>query len=404
MTKKEVRTDIFEIHKPSAMITAEYKAPIVVRGKIKGFQHYALTPVQHDALNFMCYKAREQINRKINVQEKLDSFKTEDELFEFLEIQHFDLNLNELAAFADKYKNKQDKKELSHLLDSLQSVQVKVGLFKQDKMLGEIHAVKTMSLLRNYTKISNSSNASFQLEPEILLGWIHKTKPFSKMYLKIQTKLNLTYSKILYEICKDYEKQKTITKPFTEWLKVLGFSSDLFAAKTVSQFKQAYLNKAVKEINENTDILITGVNGKKVDGTVTMTVDFETQKCDLIENGLEAPITTHKFFQKSKSKLDKLIKGGYTVADSDMWIKADIRKNEERYESEYRIDFWLAHTDKQTVKEFFEEMAKNLDGCDDPTVVIEDYKVVGLFSKDTFTKNPQETVELLNGLISQIGE
>ena len=404
MTRKEVRTDIFEIHKPSAMITAEYKTPVVVRGRIKGFQHYALSPIQHDALNFMCYKAREQINKTINVQEKLDSFKSEDELFEFLEVQHFDLNLNELAMFADKYKNKQDKKELSHLLDSLQSVQVKVGLFKQDKMLGEIHAVKTMSLLRNYTKISNSSNASFQLEPEILLGWIHKTKPFSKMYLKIQTKLNLTYSKILYEICKDYEKQKTISKPFSEWLKVLGFSTDLFAVKTVSQFKQAYLNKAVKEINENTDIMITSISGKKVGGEVTMVVDFEGQKCDLIENGLEAHISTHKFYQKSKSKLDKLIKNGYTVVDSEMWIKTDISKNEEKYESENRIDTWLNAHDDTEKNHIFEILASNLAGCDDPIVCIDDYIVRGVFTKDSFTKNATETIELLNGIIQSIDD
>ena len=99
--------------KPSEYIAVELS---------KESKHYALSPIQHDALNFMCYKAREQINKTINVQEKLDSFKSEDELFEFLEVQHFDLNLNELAMFADKYKNKQDKKELSHLLDSLQSV------------------------------------------------------------------------------------------------------------------------------------------------------------------------------------------------------------------------------------------------------------------------------------------
>ena len=205
MSNHSIRQDIFEIHKPSALITAEYKTPIVKGGRIKGYEHYSLTPMQHDAMNFMCYKAREQINKKINVHEKINSFSKEEDLFEFLEVQHFDLNLKELAIFADKYKLKQDKTELSNLLDALQSVQVKVGIFKQDKTLGEIHATKTMSLLRNYTRITNSTHATFQLEPEILLGWIHKTKPFSKMYLKIQTKLKLSYSKILYEICKDYE-------------------------------------------------------------------------------------------------------------------------------------------------------------------------------------------------------
>lgn len=399
--KKQVRKDIFEIHKPSAMITAEYKTPIVKRGKIKGFEHYSLTPIQHDAMNFMCYKAREQINKKVNIQQKIDSFESEEELFEFLEIQHFDLNLKELAIFADRYKNKQDKKELSTLLDSLQSVQVKVGLFKQDKMLGEIHAVKTMSLLRNYTKITNSSNASFQLEPEILLGWIHKTKPFTKMYLKIQTTLKLAYSKIFYEICKDYEKQKSITKPFSEWLKVLGFSSDLFAAKTVSQFKQAYLNKAIKEINDNTDILITDVKGKKIKGEVTMTVEFKTQPCELIDK-IEPSIIDHIFYKKSKTKLDKLVKNGYKVIDEEMWIETDINKNEERYDSEQRIEVWLNENDDNTKNELFELLATYIDNCDDPIVSIDDYIIKGVFTNEHFTNSPQETINLLNNIIIEL--
>ena len=368
----------------------------------KGFEHYSLSPIQHDALNFMCYKAREQINRSISAYNMMRELKTEDELFEFLETQHFDLNLNELALFADKYKLKQDKKELSNLLDSLQSVQVKVGIFKQDKNLGEIHAVKTMSLLRNYTKIKNSMNASFQMEPEILFGWVHKTKPFSKMYLKIQTTLKLTYSKILYEICKDYENQKTITKPFSEWLKVLGFSDELFAAKTVSQFKQAYLNKSIVEINEHTDIFIKSITGKKVDGQVTMTVDFEKQLCALIENGSNDNAKNHQHYLKSKTKLDELIKNGYKVFDVEMWIQADIKKNSERYDAENRIDSWLRETDVDAKNKLFEVLALNLECCDDPMVSIENYQVKGVFSKDTFTKNPQETIALMNTIIRML--
>lgn len=398
----EIRNDIFEIHKPSAMITAEYKTPIVKRGKIKGFEHYSLTPIQHDALNFMCYKAREQINKQIDMDKALSEFKTEDELFEFLETRHFDLNLNELALFADKYKLKQDKKELSNLLDSLQSVQVKVGIFKQDKNLGEIHAVKTMSLLRNYTKIKNSMNASFQMEPEILFGWVHKTKPFSKMYLKIQTTLKLTYSKILYEICKDYSNQKTITKPFSEWLKVLGFSDELFAAKTVSQFKQAYLNKSIKEINDNTDIFIKSITGKKVDGTVSMTVEFDKQSCDLIDGVPDDSEKNNKHYIKSKTKLDALIKNGYKVIDVEMWIKTDIKKNTERYDAEERIDNWLEITEMNVKNQVYEQLAFNLECCDDPMVTIDNYQIKGVFSKDTFTKNPQETIDLMNSVIQRL--
>ena len=35
-------------------------------------------------------------------------------------------------------------------------------------------------------------------------------------------------------------------------------------------------------------------------------------------------------------------------------------------------------------------------------VIIEDYLIRGLFSKDTFTKSASETIELLNAIISSI--
>ena len=399
-----IRKDIFEIHKPSALITAEYKTPIVKSGRIKGYEHYSLTPMQHDAMNFMCYKAREQINKKINVVEKINSFLTSEELFEFLEVQHFDLNLKELSIFSDKYKNKQDKTELSNLLDALQSVQVKVGIFKQDKTLGEIHATKTMSLLRNYTRITNSTNATFQLEPEILLGWIHKTKPFSKMYLKIQTMLKLSYSKILYEICKDYENQKIVNKPFSDWLKVLGFKKELTATKTVGQLNQSYLNKAIKEINEHTDIKILSIKGKKEKGTVSMIVEFEKQSCAIIDEATNISIIDNRFYNVSKKKLDKLIKNGYNVVDEEMWIETDIKKNEQRYDAEIRIDTWLQETNNVDRNFVYESIAKSIDDCEDPMVIIEDYLIRGLFSKDAFTKNPLETIELLNQTILDINQ
>jgi len=402
MMKKEVRKDIFEVHKPSALITAEYKTPITVRGRIKGYEHYTLTPIQHDAMNYMCYKAREQIHRSIDVEKTLKSFDSEDELFKFLEVQKFDLDLNELSLFAEKYTFKQDKKELSSILDSLRAVQVKVGIFKQDKVLGKIHAIKTMSLLRNYTRITNSNKATFQLEPEILMGWIYKTTPFSKMFLKVQTKLKLTYSKILYEICKDYQNQKIIVKPFNEWLIVLGFDRTKVATKTVGQLKQAYLNKAIKEINTNTDIFITSIEGKKFEGNVTMTVTFKKQDCELIDTS-EQTIDSIPFYQKSKAKLDAMVKKGYKVIDEEMWIQTDIKKNEEKYDAETRIDAWLNETTQDVKNAIFENLANSL-GCNEHTVYIKDYLICGIFSNDLFTKSAKESLEKINVSIRQLDE
>ena len=52
----------------------------------------------------------------------------------------------------------------------------------------------------------------------------------------------------------------------------------------------------------------------------------------------------------------------------------------------------------------YENIAKSIEDCEDPIIVIEDYKILGLFTKYVFTKNPLETIELLNQTILDIDQ
>ena len=195
-----------------------------------------------------------------------------------------------------------------------------------------------------------------------------------------------------------------MNKPFQDWLKVLGFKKELTATKTVGQLTQSYLNKSIKEINECTDIKILSIKGKKEKGIVSMIVEFEKQPCAIIDDIDTTSIKDNKFYNKSKSKLDKLVKGGYKVIDTEMWIETDIKKNEKQYESEIRIDIWLKETSENDKQLIYENIAKSIEDCEDPIIVIEDYKILGLFSKYAFTKNPLETIELLNQTILDINQ
>ena len=390
-TKQRIRKDILEIHKPSAMISVQYLQPS--KGKKKGFVHYSITPFEHDAMNFLCYQAREQIY-------KTDFATTpfsQNELFEFINNHEFTVDLKELSEFTEKYEDKWGRTSLSNILSSLQGIRVKVGLFKQDRVLGDVHLFKSMSLIRNYTRALNCNTALFQLEPEILGGWIYKTKPYTKLFLKIQTLLKLSYSKILYENCKDYERLGYIEKPFVEWLKVLNFDSTLSNAHSPGTLKRSYLNKAVKEINMVTDINISNIKGIKRGGETVMRVEFTGQNCDLIDDIVLINSNVH--YQRSYKKLQKLVAGGYSVINDDLWIGTDIKKNVNRYVAEERIDNWLKITSLLDKKEVFEMIAADLDDCDDTIVNIDNYRVVGAFSNDVFTKNPIETIEMLNELI-----
>ena len=165
------------------------------------------------------------------------------------------------------------------------------------------------------------------------------------------------------------------------------------------------------EINEKSDIFIksTAIKEKENGERLQVTkIKFFIEKQDdskLKELGLiQESIINNKFYNKSKSKLDKLVKGGYKVIDEEMWIGTDIKKNEKHYESEIRIDIWLKETSENDKQMIYENIAKSIEDCEDPIIVIEDYKILGLFSKYAFTKNPLETIELLNQTILDINE
>ena len=110
-------------------------------------------------------------------------------------------------------------------------------------------------------------------------------------------------------------------------------------------------------------------------------------------------ILYHEFFDKSKTKIDKMVQCGYQVRDEVSWIETDIEKNYEIYEAENRIDKWLKQTDKEARNEVFFDVARQIIGFEDISVFIDDYKIKGIRSGKLFTMNPVETVEMANLII-----
>ena len=387
MKSQKVRKDIFEVHKPSGQISSKLTK--------NGLLHQ-LTPTQFDTINYMCYKAREQMHLNFDGVEgikKITDSMQEKEIFNFLSNQEFNLNLKELSDFTENYTNPKDRTRLSQSIKELKEITVEMGLFKKHDLMVE----STFSLLRRYDRTTNSLDITFKLEPEILIGWVFNTTPYSKLFLKIQTKLKNTYSKILYEICKDYENLKEVKKPLKLWCYILGIESK--SSNYVSTLKRDYIIKSIKEINEHTDIFIDVVCSEKINGEQLMTVKFHSQPCSLIEikNGV---VSNHKFYTKSKAKLDQLVQNGYKVIDPEMWIETDIKKNESRYDAEIRIDTWLRETEQENKNMIFEYLASSIPDCEDPMVVIDNYKIIGVFSKDAFTKNPTETIAMMNTAVT----
>lgn len=243
------------------------------------------------------------------------------------------------------------------------------------------------------------------LSNRLIHKFINVKKYFAKMFFKIQFSFSSKYSKLLYELLKDYENIKSFTISLIKLVQLLNDTN----YKEWSIFRANVLKRAISEINEKSDIIVSyePIKEKLPDQRKQVTkIKFNIKKQSeqqLIKLGLiEESITSLPFYNKSKSKLDKLIKNGYKVVDEDMWIQTDIKKNEDRYDAEVRIDTWLKETEKDDKNKLYEILADNLDNCEDPMVIIEDYRIIGLFTKDLFTKSAQETLDKLNWIIDEL--
>lgn len=382
-----VNKKMLEVHKPSSQITCIYES----KGKA-----CTITPTQHDSMNYICYSAREQLVRNNN--ELLEKLRTDDdELYEIAKSQlrgtPFKLDLRELTKFIDKFET--NTKTVYQLIKDLEDIKVTVGQFKQDSIMVE----HRFHLLSRTERVTNSNIIKIYLEPELVLGWVLNAKPFAKMFLKIQTTLKTTYTRILYEICKDYLNLGTVTKDYELWKQVLHLS-----APNISKLKGNYLNKSVEDINANTDIRITNIFGKKEKGINYMTVEFEKQSEKRLQelNLIEPSIVTLPFYNKSKTKLDNLIKTGYKVVDEEAWITTDIRTNEAKYDAENKLDKWIKLTPQDERNDVLLAIAELIEDCNDHTVYIKDYRLTGIFSQEIFTKNAKETAEWIDKIIDLI--
>lgn len=352
-----------------------------------------LTPTQIDLINILVYKVREQLIRN-------------KEVVDYSQSSHkINLELKDIATMLDKYKhNNYDK--LIDQLNGLRKLDIVINVLGKNKemettLTSFIHEI---TISRHHT--NNKKIVSVYISNKVLEFFIDVKKLFSKFFLVIQFSMHSKYSKLLYELLKDYEGIKTKTIDYDLLVGLINATGNS-RAQAFSYFNNDVLRKAVSEINEKSDIHVSyepikeRPDGQRLQVTkikfhIEKQPDTRLQELGLIQPSIE----THKFYNKSKTKLDALVKNGYTMFDEEMWIETDIKKNEERYDAETRIDVWLAETSQEDKNMIYEQLAQTIDECDDPMVIIEDYLVRGVFSKDSFTRNPIETITILNTLIT----
>lgn len=402
---KTINTELFQAFKPSSHVAVSY----TVNGK-----RHQITPFQHDVLNYLCYQSRKQIHQKYNLvklknNEKIKSLEeqgvslfSDDDIVNWLRSFPIEIDIDGLLSFTGRYGNK-NKSRIKKILEELQNVHVSTVKFKTDATAEYMQEDSFLAVSRIRRK-TNSKTITVWLESEMMLGWVFDPDRFADLYLKMITTLDLEISKRLYEILADYQKMPTptivITKNFQLWKTVLGIR-DTKSSSVPSRMINSYLKRSIEEINEKTDINIIKIFGKKNKGEVHMTVEFEKQpKARRKELGLIKPdITDHRFYIKSKTKIEKLIKDGYPVKSSvESLIKADLYNNEEIYEAQDKLDAFIAALRETTVerrRDYMSDLAEFMESTD-PVVTLsdDDYLIKDLQGR-SLTRSAIETREVM---------
>lgn len=388
----KINTKMMEFNKPS-----ELTQVIFIEGNYKkDFSLFNITPIQVDLMNNFYYDIRQRVNN-----EKIEIGEDGSTVFEF--------TLKDVCDLLGKYNNSQYGHILEQL-DSLSDIKMVINGLGKNKEIDTLTITKFIQEIKiSRHKKTEAKKIKITMSNTLINIFLQTDKFFAKMYLKIQLSMVSKYSKLLYELLKDYAGIKNVVFSKDDLIELINVTNN--NQKKWMYFNQNILKKSVKEINEKSDIFVTydPVKEKLEDHRMQVTkIKFNITKQSesrLKELGLiEEPITSLPFYNKSKSKLKKLVKNGYSVVDEDMWIQTDIKKNEKQYESEVSLDSWLKETNQNDKNQIYKCLADSLNACDDPMVVIEDYRIIGLFTKEAFTKNAAETINLMNQVIDSLNE
>jgi len=388
----KINTEMMQFHKPS-----ELTQVIFVDGAFKKeFKLYNISPTEIDLMNSFYYEIRKRI-----IQNKIAIPEDGSTVFEF--------QFKQISDMIGKYKHGEYAKILEHL-DSLANLKMVINVLGKNKDVDVFAITNFLQEIKiSKHKTTETKKVKLTMSNTLINSFLCREKLFAKMFLKLQLSLTSKYSKLLYEILKDYvgiHKKELSMENLINLLNVTTENQTKWL-----YFNQNILKKTVSEINEKTDIIVSYEPIKeKKEGqrkqvtSVLFQIDKQTDS-RLQELGLIQPsMDSQPFYNKSKTKLDSLVKNGYKVADIDSWIKADITKNEERYDCETRIDVWLKETPQDIKNMIFEQLATEMDDCYDRTVFIKDYLIYGIFSNEIFTKSAKETLSLVNSIINSMTE
>lgn len=241
-TPKKQNIKNIELRKPSEL------CQVLFYSDFHKEEYALLTPLQIDLISVMFYFVSD-----IMTKQDLN----EEDIYEWASMNHFEINLQSIAEVLGKYDNGFYEPIVSNLQE-LSKIQVLTNTLHKNKTQEStlFHFIRKITWLKE--KHTTSKRVKVWFEPELLIMFLNIKSYFTKFYLQIQFGLKSKYSKLLYDLLKDYSGLGEVTLDF-EILKAI-LNVDVREGSNMdgwSIFNRDIMKRAVKEVNEKSDIKLT---------------------------------------------------------------------------------------------------------------------------------------------------
>jgi len=273
---------------------------------------------------------------------------TETEVYDWASLNHFEINLQSISEILGKYENGFYAPIVKNLQE-LSTIQVLTNTLHKNKTQEStlFHFLRKISWIQdNQTR---SKRVKVWIEPELLSMFLNTKSLYTKFDLQIQFGLKSKYSKLLYELLKDYVGIGNKTVDFEILKAILNVDTINKPKLNVwSNFNRDILVRSVKEINNKSDIIIEPKPIKeRIEKKLTVTkISFviKKQKSILIDYDEELKqydLDTHivpdneiitsdlsdeeiKIIQMAQKQMDKAIEFGTIVKNKQRYLEAII--------------------------------------------------------------------------------
>jgi hypothetical protein len=277
-----------------------------------------LSPMEYDILNYLLAFAKRKLFFKFKNNTNIDEFKkiANDILFELKHKELYDVV---------GYKSIKNMTFIKKTLEKFSNIHIHTNITKRERVKSE--SFKLFTLLRYNNK---KGVIEFKLNQKAMVPMV-SLRPYGKYIfitfnLDIQKQLSTTPVKKLYEFLLDKAYLKTYEIEFEDLLKIMSVDYNNQTNKSFGKFNRNHFKKAIKEINEKTELNVEIIVEKFGKATY---INFIIQK-------------NNEKLQKNNEKLQKNNENNEKLQKNEIITESDIielNKKKEKVQKEFKKVF-----------------------------------------------------------------